>query len=95
MKGNTCGRECTQEKVREDSRLTWFLLKMETLRSQNVEDARVPANFPSLPGDGYSPTNIIFLKMKTFMLLKIKWVFFVHCLICYLKASKKHILNCN
>lgn len=47
--------------------MTWFLLKMETLRSQNVEDARVSVNFPSLPGDGYIPTNIIFLKMKTFI----------------------------
>lgn len=40
---------------------------METLGSQNVEDARISENFPSLPGDGYSPTNIIFLKIRTFI----------------------------
>lgn len=27
------------------------------------------------------------------MLLKIKWIFLARCLIYYLKASKKHILN--
>lgn len=29
------------------------------------------------------------------MLLKIKWLFFMHCLVCYLKVSKKHILTVN
>lgn len=32
-----------------------------------VEDARISESFPSLPGDGYIPTNIIFLKIKTFI----------------------------
>jgi hypothetical protein len=54
-------------------------------------------DFSSLPGDGYIPTNIIFfLKNQNIYLchLKLNGLFLVHCLICYLKASKKHILNC-